>query len=293
MDTTSIQQSPVNTSAAAINVAALGVPVTVTTTESSVVAAPTAAPAVPITQAIANQIHQRIEKLVASREAWETGIYARSNETLYGVIKDSFVLYKELTEKSDATKYKRLGFDGYLEQKGYTFKAGTPLTAKIIRCVFAATDRRRLSTYHTVLRVAVAQNWKLEEFSANIAAHGGVQEISLGKATGALTAKQKAEAARDAVLAQTLATVASPELAKLAAADGIGAKSVAVMTQEADGSFTVHAVVQSDTAVNAALAAYFSSHKDELKVVAQQAAANNAAASREQLIDTAAQSIAA
>jgi len=293
MENTSIQQSLATSAAAAINLAEIGVPVTVTTKESSVVTAPTAAAAVPITQAIATQIRQRIEKLVISREAWEMGIYARSNETLYGFIKDSFVLYKELTEKSDVTKDKRRGLDDYISLKGYTFKAGTPLTAKIIRCVFADTDRRRLSTYHTVLRVAVTQDWKLEEFSANIAAHGGVQEISLGKATGVLTTKQKAEAARDTVLAQSLATVASPELTKRATADGIGAKSVAVMTQEADGSFTVHAVVQSDTAVNAALAAYFSSHKDELKVVAQQTAAINAAASREQLIDTAAESIAA
>lgn len=288
METTSIEQSPATTTSAVATAAALGVPVTFSTEATS-----TPAPVVSMSMAVANQIRQRVENLAVQREVWESGAYARSNDQLYGLIKDCYVLYKELTEKSAATKDKRRGLDDYISLKGYSFKEGTPLTAKVIRCVFATTDRRRLSTYHTVLRVAVAQDWKVEQFSTNIAACGGVQEISLGKATGALTAKQKAEAARDAVLAKTLATVASPELAKLAASDGIGAKAVAVMTQEADGSFTVHAVVQSDAAVNAALAAYFSSHKDELKAAGQQAQANNTAASREQLIENAAQSLAA
>lgn len=294
MEKISIEQFPVTSATAAaavpstpaINVAALGVPVTVTTGTTSV-----PAPVVPITEALTSQIRERVAKLANDREVWEKGTYARSNETLYGLIGDCYALYLDLTKKDAATRYKRLGFDGYIADKGYIFKEGTPLTGKIVRCVFAGTDRRRLSTYHTVLRVAVAQKWELEQFAANIAACGGVQEISLGKASGAMTAKQKAEVAKEQVLSQVLAKATSSALSELAPSDGIGSKAVAVMTQEADGSFTIHAVVHSETAVNAALAAYFSSHKEELKVAANHVKAKEQVVSRETLIDTAAEAV--
>lgn len=294
METTFIQQSPETPATAipaaptnpAINVAALGIPVKITTGFTT-----SPAPVVPISAALVSQVREQVEKLAADRKDWEGGAYARSNEMLYGLIRDCYLLYRDLTEKVAATKYKRLGFDAYITDKRLTFKEGTPLTGKIIRCVFEGTDRRRLSTYHTVLRVAVAQSWKPEEFSAKIAAYGGVQEISLGKASGAMTAKQKAEAAKEQVLSQVLAKASSDALAKLAPTDGIGSKAVAVMTQDADGSFVIHAVVHSDTAVNAALAAYFSSHKDEIKVSINQAKANEDVASREVLIDAAVQAV--
>jgi len=284
MDNISIQQSPAVANSA-INVAALGVPVSITTE-----AVP--APVVSISMANAIKIRERVESLSVSREAWENGAYARSNEVLYDLIKECYVLYKELTDKTAAsTRDKRRGLDDYISLKGYSFKTTTPLTGKIIRCVFAGTDRRRLSTYHTVLRVAVAQDWELEQFSANITAYGGVQAISLGKANGAMTAKQKAEAAKEQVLSQVLAKASSEALSKASNPKDIGSKAVAVMTQEADGSFTIHAVVRSDTAVNAALAAYFSSHKEEIKVAVSEGKINQEVASREVLINAAAQTI--
>lgn len=251
-------------------------------------------PVVPITMAVATKIRQRIENLVVSREAWEFGAYARSNEMLYSLIAECYTLYRELTDKSSSTtKDKRRGLDDYISLKAMVFKDDTPLTGKIIRCVFAGTDRRRMSTYHTVLRVAVAQGWQPHEFASNISKYGGVQEISLSKASGAMTAKQKAEAAKDRVLSQVLATASSDELAKLALTDGIGSKAVAVMSQEADASFTIHAVVHSDTAVNAALAAYFSSHKEELAAFDRQVSQEADAATCHEVTDIAAQAVAA
>lgn len=91
---------------------------------------------VPIKQAVATQIRNRIEHLAVSREAWELGAYARSNEILYSLIADCYTLYKELTDKtSPTTKDKRRGLDDYISLKGMVFKDDTPLTGKIIRCV--------------------------------------------------------------------------------------------------------------------------------------------------------------
>lgn len=250
---------------------------------------------IPLSTVIATQVRERIEGLASSREAWESGTYARSNDVLYGLIRDCFVLYKELTEKSDMAKIKRRGLEDYIARKGYSVKSDTPLTAKLIRCVFAGIDRRRLSTYHSVLRVAVAQNWKPNDFGAEIARLGGVQEISLSKhGTGSkpMTPKQKAEAAKCHVLAQCLASVSSPQLSKRVSPDGIGANVAAILTQEADGSFTLNALVNSQAAVNAALAAYFGAHKGELKVTHVQAAITREQTSREQMIDVAVQAVA-
>jgi hypothetical protein len=250
------------------------------------------APVVPITMAIATQIRQKIEKLAISREVWEQTAYTRSNDMLYDLLRECYLLYKELTEKSDAVKNKRRGLDDYIALKGYSFKKETPLTKKIVRCVFGDADRRRLSTYHTVVRVAVADVWDQATFSSEITKRGGVQEISLGRRNDGLTPKMKAEAAKAHVLSQTLAKVSSDALSQVAIPDGIGAKAVAVMTQEADGSFTVHAVIHSDTVVNAALAAYYSSHSQEIKGVSDNTSVTSEKVTRDELVCIAAQAVA-
>jgi hypothetical protein len=256
---------------------------------------PTAQPAttqvVPITMALANRMREKLEKLAVNREAWEQTAYARSNEMLYGLLCECYVVYKELTCKTETAKNQRRGLDDYIAIKGYSFKQDTPLTAKIIRCVFAGTDRRRLSTYHTVLRVAVKNSWKTEGFSAEIMKLGGVQEISLGGRKDGLTPKKKAEVATPHVLTQTLAIASSPELSKHAKPDNIGAKAVALLTQEADGRYTVHAVVYAAGVVNEALAAYYSTHEKEIKVANGQAATTAATETRNEMIDAAAQAV--
>lgn len=212
----------------------------------------------------ATLIRQRIENLSTEREAWETSAYVRSNELLYALIQKCYALYVDLTIKHDDVGAKKLGLRDFISHKGLSFKDGTPLTAKLIRCVFGDKDRRRLSTYHTVLRVAVANKWSVVDVPAKIAEFGGVQEISLGKPVGALTSKQKAEQARQFVLSQSLAKLASEKLAAKNDPEQMGEQAVALVTQESDGSFTVHCVVHSSAAVNAALASYFASNKNEL-----------------------------
>ena len=152
-------------------------------------------------------MRQRIEALAIEREVWETNVYARSNDMLYGLIQKCYQLYTDLTDGKGDIGAKKVGFKDYINSKGYAFKDSTPLTGKIIRCVFGDKDRCRLSTYHTVLRVVVSNKWAVADVPGKIAELGGVQEISLGKPAGHLTPKEKAKEARDLVLATALATV--------------------------------------------------------------------------------------
>jgi hypothetical protein len=233
-------------------------------------------------------MRQRIEALAIEREVWETNVYARSNDMLYALIQKCYQLYTDLTDGKGDVGAKKVGFKDYINSKGYVFKDSTPLTGKIIRCVFGDKDRRRLSTYHTVLRVVVANKWVVADVPAKIAEFGGVQEISLGKPAGHLTPKEKAKEARDLVFATALATVSSDRLAAQNNPEKKGEQAVAVVTQNSDGSYTIHCVVHGDAVVNTALASYFGANKAAIAQHKQQVVITQAVASQDQLIATAA-----
>ncbi len=212
----------------------------------------------------------RIEALAQMREAWEATEYARSNDALYRVIQNCYALYQDLTGGAGDIAARKMGFNDYFNSLGSTTNPNAPLSAKIIRCIFGNKDRRRLSTYHTVLRVVIANKWALDEVPVKIAEFGGVQEMSLRKGGAALTPKNKAERARAALLDTTLATVASDKLSRMGNPERIGEQAVAVVTQNEDGSYNVHCIVHSSSAVTAALASYFGANKATL--TAQEAA---------------------
>jgi hypothetical protein len=64
-------------------------------------------------------------------------------------------------------------------------------------------------------------------------------------------------------------------------------QAVAVVTQHQDGTFSVHCVVHNNTAVNAALAAYFNANKSDLQKVTEQQQAALATTMQSTLIDQA------
>lgn len=234
------------------------------------------------------QMRQRIEALSIEREVWETTAYVRSNDMLYGLIQKSYELYIDLINGKGDAADKKVGFKDYINSKGYSFKESTPLTGKIIRCVFGDKDRRRLSTYHTVLRVIVANKWAVDDVPGKIAECGGVQEMSLGKPAGHLSPKEKATQAREIVLATDLATISSEKIAAQNNPEKIGDQAVAVVTQNSDGTYTVHCVVHGDGVVNAALAGYFGANKETLLKQQAKQSVSQTVTTQDQLIATAA-----
>ena len=232
------------------------------------------------------EVRQRIEDLVVMREVFETTQLARSNQALYSLISDCLSLYRDLTEGEDL-KAKKLGLQDFINLKGYVFKSTSPLSLKVIRCVFGEKDRRRISTYHTVLRVAIAEKWALTEVAAKIAERGGVQEISVRKANS-MSQKDKALTAQAALLNQSITTIDSQTLKSKHNSEFNEQQAVAVLTQNQDGTFSVHCVVHSSTAVSAALAAYFNANKTALLQITEQQKMAKAAAEQATLIATAA-----
>ncbi len=232
----------------------------------------------------ANSMRQRIEQLAVEVSVWETGAYTDSNKILYGLLQKSYALYLDLTNNADGNlKHRKQGLADYLSLSGMSGYEDKPLPQRIIACVFGKRDRRRMSTYHVVLRYIIAQKWDVAAVPANIAAAGGVQEISLGRPSGSLTAKEKAAVAGRQINQTVLATVHGAELVKTFNPDYSGEQFAAVLTQEADGSFSIHCVVKSTTAVNAALSAYFAANKDQLKQAIDQQQAAKAQANLDEL----------
>ena len=152
---------------------------------------------------------------------------------------------------------------------------------KIVKCVFGA-DRRRVSAYSIVLRTANVKQVKSTEIADFIRSNGGVEEIRLAKNGNALSAKQKAEVAKTTVASAVLAEISSEAIAKQVDAACIGQQVVFVATQQANGVFAINAVTNSTTAINAALAAYYSANKDGIK---KQAAERSVASNDAKLSD--------
>ena len=207
-------------------------------------------------------IRQRLSGLAADAANWEATTYASANEGLYALIQRCYELYKELTNTDDVNlKYKKQGLAEHLSANGMESSNDKPLPQRIIRCVFGDRDRRRISTYNVVMRVIIAEQWAVADVPACIVARGGVQEMSLGRKPGELTAKQKAESVAVAVQANVLATVKTAQTDQFASNEKVGEKFAAVLTQEADGSFSINYIVSNKAAVTAALTAFYNAEK--------------------------------
>ncbi|HQT82371.1 MAG: hypothetical protein B7Z60_09350 [Ferrovum sp. 37-45-19] len=218
---------------------------------------------IPISALTAKLIRERISQLAVEAEVWEQGVYARSNDILYTLLQKSYELYKELTDPKDLNvRYKKQGLNDYLSLQGIVGLENKQLTQKIIRCIFGNKDRRRLSTYHTALRVMIKENWDTKDVPSLIMSRGGVQEISLTKSSNFLTNTDKAIAVKDSVLKQTIGVLSSDAISKITLPDNIGDQSVAVLTQEANGTYTVHCLVRNNSVVNAALASFYNANKE-------------------------------
>ena len=131
----------------------------------------------------------RLKQLAKATTEWEQGAYKTANEGLYAFLQSSYQLYKELTDAKDENlMHKKQGLNDFLSLNGMDDFTSKPLPQKIIRCVFGNRDRRRVSTYNVVLRRLIADEVDVADVPTHISACGGVQEMSLGRKPGALTA---------------------------------------------------------------------------------------------------------
>lgn len=228
-----------------------------------------------------------LEQLVVERTLWEQNAYRTSNDQLYELLGKCYAHYQAMCVDTEAATAMREGLTEYIEQKGYLFAKSTHTLNKIVRCVFGV-DRRRVSAYGIVLRTALANDVTVDGLADFIREKNGVEEIRLAKSPNAKTPAEKAVLAGSYIGLHDFGTVTSPELSKKLDGGKIGKKAVFIGVWQADGSVIIRAVVESDTALNAALASYYAATKAEIAAQVKATAEKAIADAKQQAINNAA-----
>ena len=232
-----------------------------------------------------------IEQLVFEREVWEQSVYRTSNDMLYGLLQKCYGLYKSMEGMSADAIVLRSGLTDYINLKNIKCTSTSHTVVKIVKCVFG-DDRRRASAYGIVLRAALAEKKAVADIPTFIRDNGGVEEIRLAKAPNALTSKQKASVSVSALQTASMGVFSSAELSQKLDAGNIGKPVVLIGFWQADGSVRVQAAVQSDTAVTAALSAFYGSAKASLSLFAhQKQAANDSQVAKDAVVAAAAEAL--
>lgn len=204
-----------------------------------------------------------------ARISWENTELAASNKRLYAILTDAYSYYLVMKQDSDkAVRKARLdALEQFIAQRKYTFMPSSHDMTRVVKCVFGV-DRRRVSAYSIALREALRQEIEADDLVAFIEENGGVEQIRLG-GTKPLSAKTRAEKAKDEVLGSDLGMLKFDPAVFAADADWADKQVVIVATYLPTGEFQANAVIKHDSAVNAALAAFYSQQQAKLRETAK------------------------
>lgn len=211
-------------------------------------------------------------KLAAMEQAcksWETTELAASNKRLYSILKDAYSYY--LVMKQDPIKETRKAhteeLEAFIKQRGYGFMPTTHDMTRVVKCVFGM-DRRRVSAYSITLRAALLKGIAPADIATFIAQEGGVEQIRMG-GTKALSVTHRAGKAASEVLSTDLGLLKFDPKLMAADADWTDKQVVIVATYLPTGEFQANAVLRNDSAVNSALAAYYSQQQAKAREAAK------------------------
>ena len=199
-------------------------------------------------------IADAIDHLIEKRNHWETNELQQSNDVLYGMLQHCYMLNNAMIGSDGMAKNLRKGLGNYIDAKGYKFTESTPLITKVIRCVFGV-DRRRVNAYSSALRVAIAEKVSVMELPKFLRESGGIEEVRRKAGKPTKTLKDKVQLGRAVLSTDAIASVRSDSLNAAYSNTSTEEGVVLLATREADGSFAIRQVVQSNTAVKTALAA--------------------------------------
>ena len=230
----------------------------------------------------ANKAIFTLERLEDERVKWEKNELAASRQRLYGMLTECYEFYLTMkTDKNgDVREQMKKGLETFVQVRGYIFQSTSHDMNKIVKSVFGL-DRRRVSAYSLALRAALKaggvddngkpMELKKEELAGWLERNGGIEEIRLGSKNQGVSLKERAETAKQAIQNKPLMTVKpDPKVMPFDTNDS-DKMMLLVATYRPTGELEISAVVKSDTAVRAALAAHYSVNKDDLTKAANQA----------------------
>jgi len=222
-----------------------------------------------------------LDGLKQARQDWESGLLHSSNEGLYALLAKCLRVYEIMSEDTDEGARLREEFAEYVKAAKLKFSGDTHTVNKIARIVFD-TDRKRASAYGVVLRAAIAEGKTYKELAAFIRNAGGIEKVRLSQTANGSKQRESTEAKATRVWAAIkdteLASAAGKGLKETSDHAAIGQRVVLLATQQANGEYTVHAVVRADSVVNSAFAAHATKAASTVQnVAAEQEAADKMA----------------
>jgi len=209
-------------------------------------------------------VGEAMDALVTQRISWENNELAVANDALYALLQHCYSLHNAMSGTGVAAKALKRGLANYISVKGYIFTDATPLITKIVKCVFGI-DRRRVSAYASALKVAIAEGKQVMELPKFFKDQGGIEQVRRTNTKRPKTIKERAELGRSVLEGDVLATISSDTLNANFTSEKLEDGVVLLATREDDGSFAVRRVVQNQSVVNSALAAFASVGADQAK----------------------------
>lgn len=200
----------------------------------------------------------KLNAMEQSRLSWETTELAASNKRKYAILQSAYSYYDVMKNDSnkDVRKEHSDTLELFIKQRGYVFMPSTHDMTRVVKCVFGM-DRRRVSAYSIALREALRQEITPDDLVTFIEENGGVEQIRLG-GTKPLSANTRAEKVKGEVTKAELGLFKLDPKLYGANAEWNDKQVVIVATYLPTGEFQANAVLKHDSAVNAALAGYYS-----------------------------------
>lgn len=227
----------------------------------------------------AKQAISELEELERQREKWEGTELAASHKRLYSILLKCYEFYlrmKSPDEDAEARRALLNGLDSFIKVRGYQFKANTHDMNRVVKAVFGNLERRRVSAYSLALRAALVEgplNSKghrtplpADQLIAWIEDKGGVEEVRMAKKVKAhaVPVADRTDTVKSFVTQKKLMKVSVDAAVMPFDIDVVGKPVVLIATYLPTGEVELHGVVKNDSAINAALAAYYTENKADV-----------------------------
>ncbi len=118
------------------------------------------------------ELNTTLSTLIAQRELWENGTYAKANAELRAILEECGEIYAALREDKKNAR----AFNAVAEELGIAFNKGTSLALKIVRVVFGAQTNREFA-YARVIKVWYDERTDGQTLNNFVIEHGGVENV--------------------------------------------------------------------------------------------------------------------
>lgn len=214
-----------------------------------------------------------LDSLEAMRKHWEVTEMAASHARLYAILTGIYSYYYNMKDKATTTKVREMmksALDSFTNRHKSVTSADTHDMNRVVKAVFG-DNRRRVSAYAIALRHAYDYGVRPENLAAWIKGKGGVEEARKEASKSGMPRKERVEIAEKIVKRATIDVIKTDKMTNLFSADDSEKMVLLVATYRATGELEIQCVVKTDSAVKAALAAYYSTNKEDIRAAAASA----------------------